>query len=533
MLQENISPANQPQTTLDEDLKRIRDSKYDPVLEAEVCGWVGTIVGQLKPASESAATWMKSGDILCQLMNAIRPGTIKKYNANTTSKFKQMENITLFLRACREVGMLEKDLFSTIDLFESKDMNAVILSLFNLGGTIQSTIPYFTGPKIGIKQSNRNFAVVPQLQKPANPPVKVKSPLAVSSLLAPAPEVRRPSRPTSPKEVIPQPIPNPEPVMTTQVREVEKLAPAISIAQLRRLPKEDEEPLTFASVARVDPPTLTAPSIALSMGQVRNFSKEDDPPQTASRVKADKFSTPQPTVTSLKAPPTVQHNKNVISSTIEMDIKPRKRLPLNSKQIISSTRTACLAVPPPVATPPLIHPAALGSYQSYGSNLLRQVSIQQPRRRHVMPADSSDKAVESATLEWMECILNESKPPVLTVHQWLASGEILCRLANAILAVSPNPNIRITSIARSIDSPMQQKDNGRKFIDICRALGMSPSDTFTPSELLEPTSASDLRKIINCVFSLGGVLQNYEWWVHCPSAPQLGKRLRILNLVKV
>ena len=39
--------------------------------------------------------------------------------------FKQMENITAFLRAARAIGVPEHDLFTTVALFEEKDMGAV------------------------------------------------------------------------------------------------------------------------------------------------------------------------------------------------------------------------------------------------------------------------------------------------------------------------------------------------------------------------------------------------------------------------
>ena len=244
-LQENVSPLNQAATTLDEDLKRIRDAKYDVGLEADVCKWIGQIIGRTKPSNESAASWMKSGDVLCTLMNTIRPGTIKKYNVNTTSKFKQMENITLFLRACREVGMLEKDLFSTIDLFESKDMNAVILSLFNLGGTIQSTLPYFKGPKLGIKQTNRNFPVVPQLEVPPPPPAPV-API-VAPITDPVPVVIERS------VEAPNPLPLSELPVVQPIAQMTSPAAAISMATLLKPPAPVE----------AAPPTADQPPIRI------------------------------------------------------------------------------------------------------------------------------------------------------------------------------------------------------------------------------------------------------------------------------
>jgi hypothetical protein len=512
-LQENLSPTNQGQTTLDEDLKRIRDAKYDPVLEASVCSWIGQIIGQNKPASESAASWLKTGDILCQLINAIRPGTLKKYNANTTSKFKQMENITLFLRACREVGMLEKDLFSTIDLYESKDMNAVILSLFNLGGTIQSTIPYFTGPKLGIKQTNRNFAVVPQLQKPPVAVVPAPRPVSpVSNLL-----VR--SRPIVPPELSPKP----EKELESRSVVPEATKSVISSPVLQRSVKE------AAGAPVVLVPAATAISVANLIRQ---------PESTGNLLPSNRVS-PQPTVASLKptllpAAPRAETKQITpdspqppVVSAVEMDIKPRRRLPLNnnnnSKQVMILPAQLPTQAPPPLM---VLHPAAMGSYQSYGSSLLKQVS----RKNIILARDGSEESVAHATVEWIESVLNEAKPAVLTPSQWLASGEILCRLANAVLTVSPNPNIRIPAIARSIDSMNQQIENGKKFLSICTALGVAVSDTFNPVDLFQ---GRDLRKVINCVYTLGGILQNYEWWVHCPTAAQLGRRIRIQNLVKV
>jgi len=34
--------------------------------------------------------------------------------------FKQMENISNFLKACRALGVAEHDLFETVDLYEAK-----------------------------------------------------------------------------------------------------------------------------------------------------------------------------------------------------------------------------------------------------------------------------------------------------------------------------------------------------------------------------------------------------------------------------
>jgi hypothetical protein len=575
-LQENELPENQQATTLDEDLKRIRDAKYDKGLEADVCRWIGQIIGRQKPANETAAVWMKSGDVLCTLMNCIRPGTIKKYNVGTTSKFKQMENITLFLRACREVGMLEKDLFSTVDLFESKDMNAVILSLFNLGGTIQSTIPYFTGPKLGIKQTNRKFDIVPPLEVPHPPP----APPVVAPITDPVPVVLE----RTPLALDPLPavsIPEePKPVVAATTAALPSSpAAAISMAALVK-------PVSAALVAADVPPRQVLPEVVSSV--------LSPPIKAVSAIQATVASIPSvkalpanPKLLSPPQSPPSNHRETLPSSSkppaappvqaatnIEMDIKPRKRTPLSSKQIINSTKCAVaqssqamsqqqLAPPAPALIqppqiqmpPPQVHPAALGSYQSYGSHLLRQVSTQQPiaaanrsfgpisqvapsymfqqpqmvaggrpsQRRHIMPRNETEESIVSAVIEWIESIIGEPRHPSLSLYSWLASGEVLCRLANVILGASPNPHIRITNISRAYD------ENAKNFIQISRLVGVGEPDLFYPNDLYE---GRNLGKVIRCVMTLAGVLQNYEWWVNSPFA-QLGRRIRIPAVTKV
>jgi hypothetical protein len=546
-IQENLSPDNQQATTLDEDLKRIRDAKYDHGLESEVCGWIGEIIGRRKGPNESAATWMKSGDVLCTLMNSIRPGTIKKYNVNTTSKFKQMENITLFLRACREVGMLEKDLFSTVDLFEAKDMNAVILSLFNLGGTIQSTIPYFTGPKLGIKQANRNFPVVPQLEVPRPPP----PPPVVAPIVDPTPVV------IERQYFEPAPLPPAPVVMQTAAALPASPAAAISMSTLVKPPPQpvaslDEPPVIVRRPPEVVSTVLSPPikpaaiqATVASIPSVKVLQHPASPPKANPVLLRDPVS-PRETIPSSR--------RDISLTNVEMDIKPRKRTALSSKQIITSTKSAVQQQPPPVQPPNyllpqvvmpqmMVHPAAYGTYQSYGSNLLQQVSsnmqrglmfvppprVAAPQRRHFMPTDASEQSLGRAVVEWIEAVVCEGKHPSVSLHSWLGSGEILCKLANVILGASPNPHIRIATIARQTDPANNQRDNARRFVEICRMVGVGDNELFASSDLYE---GRDLGRVLRCVAALGGVLQNYEWWVNSPYA-QLGKRVRIQSLVKV
>lgn len=82
--------------------------------------------------------------------------------------FKQMENVTAFIQAARKLGVLEKDVFSTVDLYEEKNSQSVMMCIYSLGGTVQRTAPEFGGPFLGkaqntnVKDSARDKTTVTQ-----------------------------------------------------------------------------------------------------------------------------------------------------------------------------------------------------------------------------------------------------------------------------------------------------------------------------------------------------------------------------------
>ena len=95
--------------------------------------------------------WLKDGTVLCSLANAIQPGIVEKVHPSSAPMFKQMENVTSFIRACRSLGVLEKDVFNTVDLYEAKNLASVQACLYNLGSASRS-VPDFYGPYLGVAQ---------------------------------------------------------------------------------------------------------------------------------------------------------------------------------------------------------------------------------------------------------------------------------------------------------------------------------------------------------------------------------------------
>jgi hypothetical protein len=65
------------------------------------------------------------------LANAIQPGIVSKINKQKMP-FTKMENINAYLNACQTWGMKSSDCFQTVDLFEQKNMVAVVTNLLAL-----------------------------------------------------------------------------------------------------------------------------------------------------------------------------------------------------------------------------------------------------------------------------------------------------------------------------------------------------------------------------------------------------------------
>ncbi|KAI9269796.1 kinase-like domain-containing protein [Sporodiniella umbellata] len=66
---------------------------------------------------------LQDGVLLCNLINQLKPGTIKQVGYKDLS-FIKMDNIIRFLQGAQQLGLEKMDLFDTLDLFEGKKMEA-------------------------------------------------------------------------------------------------------------------------------------------------------------------------------------------------------------------------------------------------------------------------------------------------------------------------------------------------------------------------------------------------------------------------
>ncbi|KAG0008499.1 hypothetical protein BGZ80_003367 [Entomortierella chlamydospora] len=139
--------------------KRLREQQLQDRFKAAQ-NFIERTVGQPLPSNDLHES-LKDGIILCKLANRLRPGTIeqiskkdlpfvKKQNANDRDQyeltddfsefstltyntgFDQMENISNFLNAAKQLGVQSSDLFQTVDLYEGKDMTQVVSTILTL-----------------------------------------------------------------------------------------------------------------------------------------------------------------------------------------------------------------------------------------------------------------------------------------------------------------------------------------------------------------------------------------------------------------
>lgn len=133
---------------MDKELKAKMEGKHDAGLEKQVVHWIEAVSGERK-GDQTMAEWLKNGQVLCRLANSIRPGIVKSVHTSPLP-FMQMENITFFMDAARELGVPEAAMFGTPDLYEEKNMPSVVNCIYTLGGAVQVSCPGLRKPKLGV-----------------------------------------------------------------------------------------------------------------------------------------------------------------------------------------------------------------------------------------------------------------------------------------------------------------------------------------------------------------------------------------------
>jgi len=130
------------------------NAKYSDELAQESLEWIKSIIDadfNVAGDMDNFYEVLKDGQVLCKLVNSIKPGIIKKVNQSQMA-FKCMENINAFLEAARELGVPAQETFQTVDLWERQNLNSVVICLQSLGRKAGQ----FGKPSIGPKEADKN-----------------------------------------------------------------------------------------------------------------------------------------------------------------------------------------------------------------------------------------------------------------------------------------------------------------------------------------------------------------------------------------
>ncbi|XP_054846291.1 LIM and calponin homology domains-containing protein 1 isoform X2 [Eublepharis macularius] len=128
---------------------------------AEAQQWIEQATGR-NFGDKDFRSGLENGVLLCELLNTIKPGVVKKINRLSTP-IAGLDNIALFLRGCKELGLKGSQLFDPGDLQDtsskattknldgSRKLKNVLVTLYWLGKTANSSTSY-SGATLNLKE---------------------------------------------------------------------------------------------------------------------------------------------------------------------------------------------------------------------------------------------------------------------------------------------------------------------------------------------------------------------------------------------
>ncbi|XP_015848962.1 LIM and calponin homology domains-containing protein 1 isoform X12 [Peromyscus maniculatus bairdii] len=128
---------------------------------AEAQKWIEQVTGR-SFGDKDFRTGLENGILLCELLNAIKPGLVKKVNRLPTP-IAGLDNTILFLRGCKELGLKESQLFDPSDLQDtssrvtvknldySRKLKNVLVTIYWLGKAANSCASY-SGTTLNLKE---------------------------------------------------------------------------------------------------------------------------------------------------------------------------------------------------------------------------------------------------------------------------------------------------------------------------------------------------------------------------------------------
>ncbi|XP_053086800.1 LIM and calponin homology domains-containing protein 1a isoform X3 [Pangasianodon hypophthalmus] len=123
--------------------------------------WIEAVTGRTFGEKDFRSS-LENGILLCELLSSIKPGLVKKINRLPTP-IAGLDNLTMFLRGCEELGLKGSQLFDPGDLQDmsiranltgsdySRKLKNVLITIYWLGKTANSCASY-SGPTLDLKE---------------------------------------------------------------------------------------------------------------------------------------------------------------------------------------------------------------------------------------------------------------------------------------------------------------------------------------------------------------------------------------------
>eukprot|EP00808_Paulinella_micropora_P005019 g83362.t1 len=124
-----VTPEGRRLFGLDAELYLKEQKSRDREFEDAIMAWVQEITQ--RPLADPTDYWvcLQNGVLLCELINVLKPGKIKKFNKVKLHPLYERENIQLFLKAAWELGVPSDCLFHQTDLVSGRGMRQVFFCL--------------------------------------------------------------------------------------------------------------------------------------------------------------------------------------------------------------------------------------------------------------------------------------------------------------------------------------------------------------------------------------------------------------------
>ncbi|XP_050962566.1 LIM and calponin homology domains-containing protein 1a isoform X1 [Labeo rohita] len=154
------SPGDDSASNAPLDQAESADATPEPAFQ-EAQKWIEAVTGR-SFGDKDFRSGLENGILLCELLSSIKPGLVKKINRLPTP-IAGLDNLTMFLRGCEELGLKGSQLFDPGDLQDtsiranltgsdcSRKLKNVLITIYWLGKAANSCTTY-NGPTLDLKE---------------------------------------------------------------------------------------------------------------------------------------------------------------------------------------------------------------------------------------------------------------------------------------------------------------------------------------------------------------------------------------------